>query len=85
MRLAYQEKAVRSIIDLPKQKFFPDVPNDLNQTGLNEKLIEDLIFKLLLSRGVMSGRQIADEICLPFNIIEQILLDLKKALFLAYR
>lgn len=85
MRLAYQKKAVRSIIDLSEQRFYPSVPEDLNQTGLNEKLIEDLIFKLLLSRGVMSGRQIADEICLSFKIIEQTLLDLKRGLFLAYR
>jgi predicted ATPase with chaperone activity len=56
-----------------------------NQTGLNEKLVENLIFKLLLSRGVMTGRQIADEICLHFAIIEPILSDLKKQLFLTYR
>jgi hypothetical protein len=85
VRLAYQKKAVRSIIDLSEQRFYPSVPEDLNQTGLNEKLIEDLIFKLLLSRGVMPGRQIADEICLPLKIIENTLSDLKRALFLTYR
>jgi len=85
VRLAYQEKAVRSIIDLSEQQFYPLVPQNLNQTGLNVKLIEDLIFKLLLSRGIMTGIQIADEICLPFRIIAPILLDLKKQLFLAYR
>ncbi|MDH3345200.1 MAG: hypothetical protein OEL58_08185, partial [Desulfobacteraceae bacterium] len=71
--------------DLSRKKFFPPVLENLSQTGLNEKLIEDLIFKLLLSRGVMTGRQIADGICLHFKIIEQILSDLKKQLFLAYR
>jgi hypothetical protein len=85
VRLAYQKKAVRSIIDLSEQRFYPSVPEDLNQTGLNEKLIEDLIFKLLLSRGVMPGRQIADEICLPLKIIENTMSDLKRALFLTYR
>jgi predicted ATPase with chaperone activity len=68
-----------------EQKFNPSVPGNLSKTGLNEKLIEDLIFKLLLSRGVMTGRQIADEICLHFKIIEPILSNLKKQLFLAYR
>jgi len=85
MSLAYQEKAVISIKDLSERRFNPSVPEDLNQTGLNEKLIENLIFKLLLSRGVMTGRQIADEICLHFAIIEPILSDLKKQLFLTYR
>ena len=68
-----------------EQKFNPPVPENLNQTGLNEKLIEDLIFKVLLSRGVMTGRQISDEICLHFKIIEPILSSLKKQLFLTYR
>ena len=68
-----------------EQKFNPPVPINLGQTGLNEKLIEDLIFKLLLSRGVMTGRQIADEICLHFKIIEPILSNLKKQLLLTYR
>ena len=68
-----------------EQKFNPPAPENLSQTGLSEKLIEDLIFKLVLSRGVMSGRQIADEICLHFKIIEPILSGLKKQLFLAYR
>jgi predicted ATPase with chaperone activity len=85
MSLAYQEKAVISIKDLSERKFYPSMPEDLNQTGLNEKLIENLIFKLLLSRGVLTGRQIADEICLHFSIIEPILSDLKKQLFLSYR
>ena len=85
MRLAYQQTAVRLSKDLPERQFSPTVPQDLNQTGLNEKLVEDLVFKLLLSIGVMTGRQIANEICLPFRIIAPILLDLKKQLFLAYR
>ncbi|UCD89900.1 MAG: hypothetical protein JSW04_00205 [Desulfobacterales bacterium] len=71
--------------NVPEQQFYPPAPKDLIQTGLHEKLIEDLIFKLLHSRGVMTGRQIADEICLPFKTIETILLSLKKQMFLAYR
>ena len=85
MNYLHPDMAVLSIEDIPKRKFNPPVLEDLNQTGLNEKLVEDLIFKLLLSRGIMTGIQIADEICLPFKIIAPILLDLKKQLFLAYR
>lgn len=68
-----------------EQKFKPLVPENLSQTGLNEKLIEDLIFKLLLSQGVMTGRQIANEICLHFKIIQPILSGLKKQLYIAYK
>ncbi len=79
------DKTHGSSKELSGEKFYPPLLESLNQTGLNEKLIEDLIFKLLLSRGVMTGRQIADGICLHFKIMEQILSDLKKQLFLAYR
>ena len=79
------EKVTHSNEKVSEKRFYPPVPQDLNQTGLHEKLIEELIFKLLHSQGVMTGRLIADEICLPFKIIEQILLDLKKQMFLAYR
>ena len=85
MSFAYQEKAVIPIKELSERKFFPSVPENLDQTGLNEKLIENLIFKLLLSQGVMTGRQIAEGICLHFGIIEPILSDLKKQLLLTYR
>ncbi len=79
------EKATHPDEGVTKRLFYPTAPEDLNQTGLHEKLIEDLIFKLLHSRGVMTGRQIADDICLPFKIIEKLLLDLKRQMFLAYR
>ena len=79
------EKVTHSNEKVSEKRFYPPVPQDLNQTGLHEKLIEELIFKLLHSQGVMTGRLISDEICLPFKIIEQILLDLKKQMFLAYR
>lgn len=85
MSFAHQDMTVISIEDTSKRKFNPPAPANLNQTGLNVKLLEDLIFKFLLSRGIMTGIQIADEICLPFRMIAPILLDLKKQLFLAYR
>jgi predicted ATPase with chaperone activity len=85
MSFAHQDMTVISIEDTSKRKFNPPAPENIDQTGLNEKLIEDLIFKLLHSRGVMTGRQIADEICLQFKSIEHILLDLKQQLFLTYK
>ena len=65
--------------------FVPKVPRNLIEAGINEILIEDLIFKLLLSRGVLSGRQLAREICLPFEILVEVLKDLKNQMLLAYR
>lgn len=85
MSLASQKKVAADGKNSTEQKFYPSVPQGLSQTGLTEKLIEDLIFKLLHSEGVMTGRKIADEICLPFKTIEPILLNLKQQLFLVYK
>ena len=76
MSFAHQDMTVISIEETLKRKFKPPAPENLKQTGLNEKLIEDLIFKLLHSRGVLTGRQIAGEICLPFKSIEHNVFDL---------
>ena len=47
MSFAHQEKTVLSIEDISERKFYPPAPENLNQTVLNVKLIEDLIFKFL--------------------------------------
>ncbi|MBX2861659.1 MAG: hypothetical protein KTR14_10525 [Vampirovibrio sp.] len=65
--------------------FKPTVPNVLEDTGLNDLLVEDLIFKLLLSKGVLTGREISKELCLPFRIIDPMLMDLKNRLLLAHK
>jgi len=54
MSFAHQDMTVISIEDTSKRKFNPPAPANLNQTGLNVKLLEDLIFKFLLSRGIMT-------------------------------
>ncbi len=64
-------------VDEQDGSFVPKAPKTIAETGINEILLEDLIFKLLLSRGVLSGRQISQEICLPFKILEKVLQDLK--------
>ncbi len=65
--------------------FKPPVPKKLEDTGLNEVLVEDLIFKVLLSKGVMSGREIAVDLALPFALLDPMLADLKNRLFLSHK
>jgi hypothetical protein len=65
---------------------YPPMPKSLEDTGLNTVLLEDLLIKILLSKGVLSGRQLAKELGLPFaQIIEPILADLKNRLYVAHR
>src|SRR5437764_4895624 len=39
--------------------FLPAVPQDLNETGVNESVIEELILKTIYSRGELIGRDVA--------------------------
>jgi predicted ATPase with chaperone activity len=55
----------------------PRCPETLEQTGLARQEVEGLILKYVAARGVASGRQICNQIRLPFNIVEPIIRDLK--------
>ena len=72
-------------VDVKDYRFVPKIPKTIEKTGVNEILLNDLIFKLLLNLGVLSGRQVAQEICLPFKIIEKVLQDLKNQMLIGHR
>lgn len=67
------------------QRFTPQVPRTLEETGLTQVLVEDLIYKAMLNKGSMSGRDIATDLCLHFPIIEKILADMKARLLLFHK
>ncbi len=65
--------------------FFPEPPKTLEQTGLNKTFIEDLICKILLSAGSMTGLELARRLGLDLQIFSDLLHDLKLGLILAYQ
>jgi len=65
--------------------FFPQSPESLEQTGLNQIFVEDLICKILLSLGSLTGREISQRLGLPLRILNDLLYDLKQRLILAYQ
>ena len=71
--------------DTSGTRFLPPVPNFIEDTGINNVLLDDLIIKLLLNRSELSGRQIAEEICLPFKILECALRSLKNQMLIGMR
>ena len=62
---------------LANESFWPAVPKTIEETGLTEAFIESLICKYLGVSGTNSGRNIADEICLPFGILESLFASLR--------
>ena len=60
-----------------QQEFRPNEPTTLEETCLTYEEVERLILKYLLSKGSAFGRAICSQICLPYNIVDPILKQLK--------
>lgn len=58
---------------LSDENFFPTKPASIEETGLGEEMVEQLICKHLALFGTSKGRAIADHIGLPFGIVEPLL------------
>ncbi len=59
--------------------FTPGAINSLEDTGLSPLWLQDLVLKVLYSRGYMTGLKISEEIALPFaGVTDQLLSALKQ-------
>lgn len=67
------------------EPFIPQCPTSLQAAGVSESMVEELIMRFLLARGEASGRAIAEQIKLPFLLIEPTLNRLKYEQMTAYR
>jgi predicted ATPase with chaperone activity len=70
---------------LVEDVFQPAEPQSIEQTGISPILIETLICKYLLQVGSTSGRDIAQKLCLPFGILEDLLLALRSRQVLVHQ
>lgn len=57
--------------------FIPKAPVSISELGLSQEEIESITLKYLLNRGACAGRQIADQLGLPFSLMEKVLFSLK--------
>lgn len=62
---------------LNDEVFHPAEPQSLDELGVSPVLIEGLICKYLLQIGSTTGRDVAKKLCLPFGILEDVLLALR--------
>jgi hypothetical protein len=63
----------------------PVEPHDVASAGLNETLLEAIIYRFLHNIGEAEGRRIADQVKLPFRMIEPILARLKMEQNVGYK
>jgi predicted ATPase with chaperone activity len=66
------------------ETYVPAEPGSIEETGLSATLIEALICKYVLVVGSASGRQIAEQVCLPFGILEPIYRNLRQRQILVH-
>lgn len=57
--------------------FLPIEPESFRQADLTDSEVEALILKFLLSRGDAAGRDIADQVRLPFVLVDELLRTMK--------
>ena len=69
---------------LTEDAYRPAEPRSLEETGVSPVVIETLIVKFLLQVGSASGRDVAKQICLPFNLLEDMLLAMRSRQILCH-
>ncbi len=68
-----------------KDAFVPLEPTSFREAALTDTEVEMLLLKFLLARGDGSGRDMAKQVKLPFNLIEPLLRSLKHDQLIAYK
>jgi hypothetical protein len=65
--------------------FLPLRPQSLQQTGLTSNEMSPLLLRFLFLHGPQSGRLIADQVKLPFDVVEPLLTELKSDLLVSIK
>ena len=63
----------------------PQEPVTIEDGGINESLLEAIIYRYLLNVGESEGRKVADQVKVPFRLIEPLLGRLKMEQHVAYK
>ena len=63
----------------------PGEPVDARSSGFNESIVEAIVYRYLLNAGESEGRRVADQLQLPFRMVEPVLTRLKMEQHLAYK
>ena len=65
--------------------FVPMRPQSLKESGLTDKDISPLLLRYLFLHGTQSGRGIANQIKLPFDVVDPVLAELKTELLVSIK
>ncbi|MEM8865232.1 MAG: AAA family ATPase [Planctomycetota bacterium] len=65
--------------------WYPVEPDSLAAGGLTDSEVEDLVLKILVARSEATGRSLAEQIRLPFRLIDPLLQQMKQDRFVAHK
>lgn len=65
--------------------FFPEAPNNIEQSGLSRNHVEELLLKALFSMGTATSRSLADQIKLAGPVVREVLEALRTDMLVAYK
>ncbi|MEN6452216.1 MAG: AAA family ATPase [Thermoguttaceae bacterium] len=65
--------------------FAPVEPTSFQAAGLADSEVEALVLKFLLARGDATGREIADQVKLPFALVDELLREVKQNQLVVHR
>lgn len=81
---AAEARPVRAVAERPifsNSPKVPPVPESLRDTGLTDDTICDLALKALYIGGSRTGQELANFLCLPFPLLDQLILQLQQRRF----
>lgn len=86
MAIAEPASPVGSLLEslLSEETYRPTEPRSIEETGLSPIAIETLILKFLLQLGSCTGRRLAEQLCLPFGVVEGLYQSLRMRQLLAH-
>ncbi len=65
--------------------WFPTEPDDFRKAGLSDSEVEDLLLKCLNAQSEASGRDLSDQVKLPFRLLDSTLQQMKQDQLVAHR
>ncbi len=79
------ESVTQTAAEAPPRPEAPPVPETIAETGLTRDKIADLLLKILYVQGARTGDQLQETICLPFSLVDDVLLELQQRRFVEVR
>lgn len=81
---AVHPSGAENATDETAEGFFPREPRSFDEAKIKDAEVEALVLKFLLSKGAASGRDIANQVKLPFILIEHLLHVMKNDQLIGY-